>query len=228
MQSVILSIDDDNNVRGYVEKVLTDSGYIVHGADDGPQGLEMIEKLHPDLVLLDFHLPTINGESFLEQLKEQYPDLPVMMLTVENNPKQIASSLNNGAEDYLTKPFSPQELVARVRARLRSATSHGEEQELRVGDLMMNLSTHHVQRGKRNITLTPQEFKLLAFLMNHPNHVLSRDSILSRIWATSPEIETRVVDVYVGYLRKKIDKGFSHKLIQSVRGFGYMLKQPSE
>lgn len=222
MQSVIVSIEDDQDVAEYIQKVLTDSGFTVHIASDAPRGLTLIESVNPDLVLLDLHLPTVPGDSVLSQLRADYPQLPIVMLTVENDPHQIAKSLNLGAEDYIAKPFSPEVLVARVKARLRSSGS--EQHIMRVADLEMDTEGHEVRRDGKIIDLTPQEFKLLHFLMSHPNQVLSRESILSRIWATSPDIETRVVDVYIGYLRKKIDHNFDKQLIHSIRSFGYILK----
>lgn len=226
MQSVIVSIEDDRDVAEYIQHVLARVGFTVHIADDAPKGLSLIESVNPDLVLLDLHLPTVHGESVLEQLKMEHPQLPIIILTVENDPRQVAKSLNLGAEDYVSKPFSPEELVARVRARLR--TPNGDHEKLEVHDLVMDISSHEVRRADVQIDLTPQEFKLLQFLMMHPNQVLSRESILSRIWGTSPDVETRVVDVYIGYLRKKIDQPFSTPLIHSIRSFGYILKDPGQ
>lgn len=223
MQPVIVSIEDDRDVSEYIQQVLSRVGFTVHRAEDAPQGLKLIEAVNPDLILLDLNLPTIHGESILTQLRSDFPQVPVIILTVENNPQQVARSLNLGAEDYVTKPFSPDELVARVRARLRH--NNGEIEKLQLSDLEMDVTSHLVQRAGKTIELTPQEFKLLHFLLSHPNQVLSRESILSRIWGTSPDVETRVVDVYIGYLRKKIDHPFASPLIHSIRSFGYILKE---
>lgn len=226
MQPVIVSIEDDRDVAEYVQSILTRIGFVVHIAHDAPKGLSLIESVKPDLILLDLNLPTVHGESILSQIQEEYPALPVIILTVENDPAQVARTLNLGAEDYITKPFSPEELVARVRARLRK---HGNQQEiLQINDLIMDIASHEVSRAGKKIDLTPQEFKLLHFLMSNPNQVMSRESVLSRIWGTSPDIETRVVDVYIGYLRKKIDHPFSTPLIHSIRSFGYILKDESQ
>lgn len=222
MQYVIVSIEDDQNLGEYIQTVLGDAGYTVHIEADGISGLKLIRSIVPDLVLLDLHLPTIHGESILKDLQNEFPTLPVIILTAQDTPRDVARGLNLGAQDYITKPFAPEELVARVKARLR--TNSQSQNVLKVADLEVDLNTHAVKRNQVSIELTPQEFKLLCFMMNNVNQVLSRESILSRIWATSPDIETRVVDVYVGYLRKKIDKGFDQPLIQSVRGFGYILK----
>jgi two-component system, OmpR family, response regulator len=222
MQYVIVSIEDDQNLGEYVQTVLSDAGYTVHLAPDGLSGLKLIRSIVPDLVLLDLQLPNIHGESILKDLQNEFPTLPVVILTAQDTPHDVARGLDLGAQDYVTKPFSPEELVARVKARLRSTTQSSNL--LQVADLEVDLNTHAVKRQDQLIELTPQEFKLLCFLMNNVNQVLSRESILSRIWATSPDIETRVVDVYVGYLRKKIDKNFEKQLIHSVRGFGYIMK----
>jgi DNA-binding response OmpR family regulator len=225
MQQVIVSIEDDKDLAEYIQKVLSDVGYTVHLADDGTRGLKLIRSVVPDLVLLDLNLPTIHGESVLKEVQEEFPQLPVVILTAQEGATHVARGLNMGAQDYITKPFSPDELVARVKARLRS--NGGNKNILKVADLEVDLNTHTVQRGDSYIDLTPQEFKLLCYLMSNPNQVLSRESILSRIWSTSPDIETRVVDVYIGYLRKKIDSDFDEPLIHSVRGFGYIMKEPS-
>src|SRR5690606_4404143 len=147
-----------------------------------------------------------------------------IMLTAHQEQTDVVKGLSLGADDYLAKPFEGQELLARVKARLRNRGVDGKS--LQVADLVLNTETMQVHRGEREIQLTPQEFRLLEYLMLNANRVLSRDMILSRIWQTTPDIETRVVDVYIGYLRKKIDKGEGAKLIQSVRGFGYSLRDP--
>jgi DNA-binding response OmpR family regulator len=145
-------------------------------------------------------------------------------LTARDTSRDLARGLNLGADDYMTKPFEPEVLKARVHARLRTVDS--DDEMLQVGDLTLDPKTHEVKRGEESIDLSPQEYKLLHYFMTNPNQVLTREMIIARIWESSPEIETRVVDVYVGYLRKKIDKDDNKpKLIHSVRGFGYMLKE---
>lgn len=222
MQKIIVSIEDDKDLAEYIQKVLKDNGYVAHVAYDAPGGLKLVQSVSPDLVLLDLHLPSMDGETVLKELQTEYPQLPVIILTAENNPQKIVDSFKLGAQDYMIKPFAPEELVARIRTRVHSTNE--KNQVLQIADLEMNVGSHVVKRGKRPIELTPQEFKLLNFLMKHPNQVLSRESILSHIWSTSPDIETRVVDVYIGYLRKKIDSDAPTPIIHSVRGFGYMLK----
>ena len=148
------------------------------------------------------------------------------MLTARDTSRDQARGLNLGADDYMTKPFEPDILKARVNARLRSIDSNNEV--LKVANLTLDPKTHEVKRGDREIELSPQEYKLLHYFMTNPNQVLTREMIIARIWESSPEIETRVVDVYVGYLRKKVDADESVKLLHSVRGFGYMLKEKEQ
>lgn len=224
MQSVIVTIEDDADLAEFTQRILGDAGFTVYVADDAPRGLKLIESVNPDLILLDLHLPSISGDSLLVELQNMYPHIPIIIVTVENNPQQIARSFQLGANDYLSKPYSSEELIARIKARINSPNN--QNNVLTLGELHMNLNTHEVKRGRRPISLTAQEFKLLEFLMSHPNQVLSRESILSRIWATSPDVETRVVDVYVGYLRKKIQNKIGEEVIRSVRGFGYMMQAP--
>ena len=219
----LLVIEDEDGIREYLKTVLTENNYAVRVAATGTAGLEAAEKFNPDLVILDLGLPDISGESVCTSLRKNYPTLPVVMLTAKDSTGDIVHGLNIGADDYITKPFEAEELIARIRTRLRgSGNGHSK---LKIGDLEMNTETMEVKRGEKLISLSPHEFKLLEFLMSSPGRVLSRDMILNRIWLYSPDIETRVVDVYIGYLRKKIDAGAKKKLLHSVRGFGYVIKE---
>lgn len=165
----------------------------------------------------------MSGESVLLEIRKKYQDLPVIILTARDNISDIVQGLNIGADDYITKPFVADELLARVKARLRIG---GEaDTKLSIADLELDDKTLEVKRGNKNIQLTPQEFKLLEYLMRNKGRILTREMILNRVWLYSQDIETRVVDVYMGYLRKKIDQGFEKKLLRSVRGFGYMIKE---
>lgn len=223
MRPVVVVIEDDQDIAQFLQQVLVDHQYEVYVKYTGSSGLELVSEVIPDVVLLDLNLPDINGESICRQIKQLHPEIIVIMITAKDTPEEIAKGLDLGADDYLPKPISPKELMARIRTRLRS-TEHTKS-ELEIGDLIMNTDTHQVKRGQKEIDLSPQEFRLLHYFMMNPNRVLSREMILSRIWGTSPDIETRVVDVYVGYLRRKIDQEFDQKLLESVRGFGYMLKE---
>ncbi len=224
MNAIILVIEDEKDIRDFVAKLLIDQGHTVYTAGKGIEGLDLVEKVSPDLVVLDLNLPDIDGESVCERIKDMRPETQVLMLTARDTSRDLARGLNLGADDYMTKPFEPEVLKARVHARLRTVDS--DDEMLQVGDLTLDPKTHEVKRGEESIDLSPQEYKLLHYFMTNPNQVLTREMIIARIWESSPEIETRVVDVYVGYLRKKIDKDDNKpKLIHSVRGFGYMLKE---
>lgn len=219
--TTIAVIEDDDNQREFLNDFLTENGYVVHTVGSGTQATKLLEKLQPDLALLDLGLPDIDGGSLFSQLKKDYPDLPIIILTARNASSDIVKGFNLGADDYITKPYNAEELLARIKARLKHAQTSSK---LKVADLELNIKMFEVKRAGKVIKLTPKEFKLLEYLMVNKGRVLSRDMILSRIWLYSPDMETRAVDVYIGYLRKKVDSSFKQKLIHSVRGFGYMIK----
>jgi DNA-binding response OmpR family regulator len=223
MANTVLIVEDDAGLQKYLKELLLDNGYSVQTASDGVQALNSIEKLAPDVVVLDLGLPNMSGEAVCMEIRKKYPELRVIILTAKDSVSDIVQGLNLGADDYMTKPFIADEFLARIKARLRY--QNGEDNVLRVGDLSLDGKTLEVKRGEAPIQLTPQEFKLLQYLMNNKGRILTREMILNRVWLLSPEIETRVVDVYMGYLRKKIDSDAEKKLIQSVRGFGYMIKE---
>lgn len=219
----ILIIEDDEAVRKYLRDILIDNGYAVQTADDGIEGVEQIKKSQPDVVLLDLGLPKMRGEAVCKEIKKRFPALQVIVLTAQNTTTSLVKSLNIGADDYIAKPFETDEVLARITARLRS--NNPADNRLRVGDLVLDTAKVEVKRGDKIISLTPQEFKLLAYLMNNKGTVMTRSMILDRLWLFSPDIDTRVVDVYIGYLRKKIDSKNKKKLIHSVRGFGYSIHE---
>jgi DNA-binding response OmpR family regulator len=218
----LLIVEDNPEVASFVQEYLGRNGFNVLRAETGARAHELFAQTQPDLIILDLKLPDIRGETLCEEFKKLSPEIPIVMLTGSDQPSDVARGLNLGADDYVTKPFEGSELLARIKARLRERGL--QNKTLQVGELVLNTDTMQVHRGDREISLTPQEFRLLEYLMLNANRVLSRDMILSRVWQTTPDIETRVVDVYVGYLRKKIDQGEPHKLIQSVRGFGYTIR----
>lgn len=223
MQSSILIIEDDATIQAYVQTLLVQEGYTVRTTESGIKALELIHDVPSDLVILDLQLPDMQGESVCIELRKLYPDLPIIMLTGKTAISEKMQGFSVGADDYITKPFVAEELLARVKARLR--TQQGPSHLLTVGDLELNTQTIEVRRAGKTIALTPQEFKLLEYLMLNKNIVLTREMILNKVWSYSSDVETRVVDVYMGYLRKKIDTGFPQKIIHSVRGFGYSLKE---
>lgn len=223
MAKTILIVEDDIGLQKYLRELLLDNGFSVRIASDGVQALNLVAKLPPDLILLDLALPNMSGEAVCLEIRKKYPDIRVIILTAKDGVADVIHGLDLGADDYMTKPFLADELLARIKARLRYRD--GPDTRLTVGDLELDTKTFEVKRNHGEIQLTPQEFKLLQYLMSNQGRILTREMILNRVWLYSPDIETRVVDVYMGYLRKKIDSEFDKKLIHSVRGFGYMIKE---
>jgi DNA-binding response OmpR family regulator len=222
MTSTVLVVEDDPGLQKYLKELLWENAFVVHVAPDGVQALNSLNKLKPDIMILDLGLPNMTGESVCVEAKKKYPELPIIILTAKDTTNDIVEGLNLGADDYMTKPFVADELLARIKARLRG--SEDNSGKLVVGDLELDNKSFEVKRANKLIHLTPQEFKLLEYLMNNKGRILTREMILNRVWLYSPDIETRVVDVYMGYLRKKIDDDYKEKLLKSVRGFGYMIK----
>lgn len=223
MAKMILIIEDDLGLQKYLKELLLDNGYEVHIAGEGISALNHLNKHYPDLVILDLGLPGLSGESVCSEIRKKLPELPVIILTARDSISDVVQGLNLGADDYITKPFVAAELLARIKARLRKQV--GGEVKLKVDGLELDEETLEIRRDNKLINLTPQEFKLLKYLMANRGRVLTREMILNRVWLYPQDIETRVVDVYMGYLRKKIDAPFKKKLLRSVRGFGYMIKE---
>ena len=223
MVHTILVVEDDKGLQKYLKELLLDNGYAVHTASDGIAALEYFKKTEPDVVVMDLGLPTMSGEAVTQEIRKKHKDLPIIMLTAKDAISDVVQGLSIGADDYITKPFVADEFLARIKARLRKQSD--TETVLKVVDLELDSKTMEVRRAGKQIQLTPQEFKLLQYLMSNKGRILTREMILSRIWLYSSDVETRVVDVYMGYLRKKIDSGFSKKLLHSVRGFGYVIKE---
>lgn len=223
MTNTIFLIEDDKGVQKYLKELFLDNAYSVQVSGDGIQALELLKKIEPDLVILDLGLPNMTGEAVCAEIRKKYPDLPVIILTAKDSINDIVQGLNLGADDYITKPFVADELLARIKARIRRVG--GSDTVLKIADLELDNKTLEVKREGKLIQLTPQEFKLLQYLMHNKGRILTREMILNRIWLYSSDVETRVVDVYMGYLRKKIDAGHSKKLLHSVRGFGYVIKE---
>ena len=221
----ILLVEDEEKLARFVELELTHEGYQVEKAFDGRTGLELAEKGGFDLLLLDIMLPGLNGLEVLRRLRKEGSGVPVIMLTARDAVMDKVTGLDMGADDYVTKPFSIEELLARIRAALRKQTVQKKEDSLlSCADLTVDVSRHRVTRGGREIELTGREFSLLQFFMENKTIVLSRDQLLEKVWGYDYLGETNVVDVYVRYLRGKIDEGFEPKLLQTVRGVGYVLR----
>ena len=217
----VLFVEDDRSIVGFVEPELERSGFHVRCALDGAAGLEEARSFSPALIVLDIMLPKLDGVGVLKKLRQEGIRVPIIMLTARDTTLDKVHSLDLGADDYLTKPFDIEELLARIRALLRR--SEGDE-VLHVADLEINTSTREVGRGDRDIELTAREYELLEFMARNPRRVLSRDLLLSRVWNEEFGVTENVIEVYIGYLRKKVDAAGEQKLIHTIRGAGYALK----
>lgn len=224
----ILLVEDEPNVVSVLKRGLTHEEFELSVAPDGFVALEMIAAHTFSLIILDIMLPGINGLDLCKQIKKTHPQIPVIMLTALGSTENIVNGLDNGADDYMVKPFKIAELNARIRTLLRRFSGIRQTEEvINVGNLKINLSAKAVTRGQQEITLTATEYRLLQFLARNKNRTLSRIDILENVWDIDFNMGTNVVDVYVNYLRKKIDKGFDTHLIHTVVGLGYMLKEKS-
>jgi DNA-binding response OmpR family regulator len=217
----VLVVEDDRSIVDFVEPELERLGFRVRCAYDGPSGLEEARRFRPELVVLDIMLPKLDGVGVLKGLRHGGSRVPVVMLTARDATIDKVHSLDLGADDYVTKPFEMDELLARIRALLRR--TEGEE-VLRVADLEVNTATREVRRGEREIDLTAREYDLLEFMTRNPRRVLSREFLLSRVWDQEFGVTTNVVEVYIAYLRKKVDAPGERPLIRTIRGAGYALK----
>jgi heavy metal response regulator len=219
----ILVVEDERKVASFIKKGLEEEGYAVDVAVDGEEGLVMaLTRVH-DLIILDIRLPRRDGLRVLQALRHDGVTAPVLLLTVRATIEDKVLGLDAGADDYLTKPFAFQELVARVRALLRRR-AEGEPTVLHIGDLTLDPARRTVTRGDEKIDLTPREFALLDYFMRNPGRVLTRTMIAEHVWDYSFDTSTNVIDVYVNYLRKKVDAGREPKLLHTMRGVGYVLK----
>jgi two-component system response regulator MprA len=220
----ILVVDDDPKIRTVVRRGLAYEGYRVVEAASGEEGLEKAREHLPDLIVLDIMLPGIDGLEVTRRLRSSGEELAILMLTARDDVKDRVVGLETGADDYLVKPFSFEELLARVRALLRRRSAPSGE-ILRFADLELDVDAREARRSGRTIELTTTEFNLLLLFMRHPRKVLTRDVIMEHVWAYDFEGESNVLEVYVRYLRGKIETDGSRRLIHTVRGAGYVLKE---
>jgi len=219
----LLVVEDEKKVASFIKQGLEEEGYAVDVALDGEKGLEMaLDEVH-DLIILDISLPKMDGLQVLKKLRQQKVNIPVLLLTVRATIEDKVLGLDAGADDYLTKPFAFQELVARVRALMRRR-AEAEPALLQVADLILDPARRLVSRDGEKIELTAKEFALLEYFMRNPGRVLTRTLLIEHVWSYDFDTMTNIVDVYVNYLRKKIDSGREPKLIHTVRGVGYVLK----
>jgi heavy metal response regulator len=220
----LLVVEDEKKVAGFVKKGLEEEGYAVDWAPDGDEGLAMaLDGVH-DLIILDVNLPGMDGLSILQEMRKKKVSTPVLLLTVRATLEDKVLGLDSGADDYLTKPFAFQELVARVRALLRRQVDSGPA-VLQIADLRLDPARRLVFRGDQKIELTAKEFALLDYFMRNPGRVLTRTNIAEHVWDYDFDPMTNVIDVYVNYLRKKVDSGRDPKLIRTIRGVGYVLQE---
>lgn len=219
----LLVVEDEKKVASFIKQGLEEEGYAVDVALNGEEGLGMaLDRVH-DLVILDISLPKMDGFQVLKKLRQQKVNTPVLLLTVRATIEDKVLGLDAGADDYLTKPFAFQELVARVRALLRRRAEAGPA-ILQIGELILDPARRIVSRGGEKIDLTSKEFALLEYFMRNPGRVLTRTMIIEHVWNYDFDTMTNIIDVYVNYLRKKIESGPGAKLIHTVRGVGYVLK----
>ena len=219
----LLVVEHEKKVASFIKQGLEEESYAVDVASDGEEGLGMaLDRVH-DLIILDILLPKMDGLRILQELRREKVTTPVLLLTVRATIEDKVLGLDAGADDYLTKPFAFEELLARVRALLRRR-AEAEPPVLQVADLTLDPARHVVARGGEKVELTPREFALLAYFMRNPGRVLTRTTISEHVWDYNFDTMTNVIDVYVNYLRKKIDAGREPKLIHTVRGVGYVLK----
>ncbi len=230
MKEQILIIEDEENIARVIQLELEFEGYGTGIAHTGPDGLIKYREQQWDLVLLDLMLPGLNGLDVLRRIRATEADTPVILLTAKSDVEDKVAGLDLGANDYVTKPFEIDELLARIRSALRFSRTiepavTKDEHLLEFAGLSIHEQTREVKRNGRSIELTPREYDLLLHLLKHPNQVLSREQLLDAVWGYDYYGDTNVVDVYIRYVRKKIEQGEKSTLIQTIRGVGYVLKE---
>ena len=221
----ILVVEDDHKIALFVCKGLKEAGFAVDHADNGQYGLDMASTEPYDLAIVDIMLPGIDGLTLIEEVRKKKANLPVIILSAKRSVDDRIKGLNIGGDDYLTKPFSFSELLARARALLRRSTNIPDALNLKVADLTLNLQTRKVKRGETAIDLQPLEFALLEYLMRNTDQVVSKTMIMEHVWDYNFSPQTNVVESRICCLRDKVDKRFDRKLIQTIRGVGYVLTE---
>jgi two-component system response regulator MprA len=220
----VLIAEDDSSVRKAVQRVLELENYQVTAVNDGKAALEVLTQSHFDLAVLDVMMPFADGLTVCKEARHRGIDLPILLLTARVEIGDRVAGLDAGADDYLVKPFVVDELLARCRALLRRSAATSSTAILRVGDLTLNSLSREVHRGEREIILTKTEFDLLELLMQQPGTVISRDTIYEAIWGYNFETNSKSLDVYIGYLRRKTEEGSEGRVVYTVRGVGYTVK----
>jgi heavy metal response regulator len=220
----ILVIEDEEKMFEFIKLGLKEEGFTVDVASDGETGYTFASTQNYDCIILDLNLPKMDGITICKKLRKEKNNTPILILSVRNSTTDKVEGLDSGANDYLTKPFSFEELLARIRVLLRKNNT-AVESKLKVADLEMDLLSHKVMRGGTEIVLTTKEFALLEYLMRKSGNIITRVMIIEYVWGLNFYSFTNVVDVYINYLRSKVDKGFDKKLIKTIHGRGYMIKE---
>lgn len=224
MKATILVIDDDKKITTFLRRSLIYEGYEVLTANDGITGLTLVEQQSPDLIILDIMMPGMDGIEVCRQLRKT-SNIPILMLTAKDDVSDRVTGLDAGADDYLVKPFSLEELLARIRAQLRRVKPDRQKNRLHFSDLMLDTGTREIKRGNREINLTAKEYELLLFFMRNPRQVLTKEQIMDAVWGHDYSGESNVLEVYVNMLRQKLEASGEPRLIHTIRGVGYSLRE---
>ena len=220
----VLLVEDDRGVSRFIKKGLKEDGHVVDAAFDGEEGLHLALSQSFDLIILDILLPEMNGYEVLKCIREKGVVSPVICLTAKDQKEDIIQGLELGADDYLIKPFSFTELLARIKAVLRRGKKDVEQSKLTVGDLTLDLMNRKAYRNQAEIELSSREFLLLEYLMRNAEQILTRTMILENVWGYNFDTSSNIIDVHINHLRMKVDKDFTKKLIHTIKGAGYVLK----
>jgi two-component system response regulator MprA len=221
----VLIVDDDPKLLKMLQRTLVYENLNVLTASDGLEALPLVSTHSPDLIIMDWMMPKMDGLSFIQKLRDEENQTMILMLTARDAIENRVEGLESGADDYLVKPFAPAELVARVHAMLRRVESRPEKQPVTYADVSLDPSTHEARRGGLVLSLTVTEFNLLHLLLRHPRQVLERRQILNDVWGYDFGGDDNVLEIYIGYLRKKLEAGGGPRLIHTVRGVGYVLRE---
>ncbi len=221
----VLIVDDDLKLLKMLQRTLTYEGLSVVTATNGLEALPLVQTSKPDMIIVDWMMPKMDGLSFIQRLRDDENKTLVLMLTARDAIENRVEGLESGADDYLVKPFAPAELVARVHAMLRRIEAKPENQKASYADITLDPSTHEAKRGDTLLNLTVTEFNLLHLLLRHPRQVLERRQILNDVWGYDFGGDDNVLEIYIGYLRKKLEADGQPRLIQTVRGIGYVLRE---
>jgi len=219
----ILTVEDEKKVASFIKKGLEEEYFSVDTAFDGKEGLMLIKSEEYDLIIMDIMLPFIDGITLVKEVRKRNITTPILMLTIKDSTQDKVEGLDAGADDYLTKPFAFEELLARIRALLRRNESN-KSTKLMLSDLSLDLQSHRVFRNDKEIILTPKEYSILEYLMKNANKVISRTKLIEHVYDYHFDTETNIIDVYINKVRSKVDNEFDKQLIYTIRGVGYIIK----